>query len=90
MKNDKSKMTIKEILTAFFNGNTENAEKVIEQGSIDFGCNPNWKYPNMIWAYRIPESVISKTLGRCISRTSYSATDGETAISVSYESDSSD
>lgn len=90
MKNEENKMTIKQIINARCNGDKQWIEAIEKKGEIGFGCNPNWLYPNMLHSYMVKGSQESQQTGRCISRTTFTAFDGETTIRVSYESDSSD
>lgn len=89
MKNEKQ-MTIKELISARYNGNQECIDAVMKRGEIDFGCNPDWTFPRLFKVYKVKGSDVSTQIGRCISRETYTAFDGETTLRVSYESDSSD
>ena len=84
-------MTIREIVLAVFDGDQAKADAVLKSGKINFGCNPRWEYPNMLYfSYRVNETYQYEKIGRCISRTTFLANDGVDSIVVSYESDSSD
>lgn len=91
MKNQEKKMTIREIVLAVFDGDQAKADAVLKSGEINFGYNPNWRYPNMLsFSYKVKDSYECKCVGRCISETTFLAYDGCDRIRVSYKCDSSD
>jgi len=90
MKSEENKMTLLEIISATCKGKQDWIDDVLRRGEINFGCNPNWTYPNMFSAYKVKDSSENRQIGRCIWSYSYLASDGETSIRVKYETDSSD